>query len=140
MTFRKFVEYLEDRLGYHQIPRNPYAETPHDIFESCPLHDELTKQLIRTIYKRNKCQRLIDPVNREATESVLKEIRNGQFKEAKMDVDRFHFIEDFCAAVDEFFSEDSRVTTQKTSNGSENQSAQVVDMHRFRRRHVRWRA
>lgn len=140
MTFRNFLEYLENRLGYHQIPLNPYAETPQDIFESCPLHDELTKQLVRTIFKRNKCQRLIDPIERDPTENVLREIRSGLLKEAAMDVDRYHFIEDFCAAVDEFFSSDRQAAIKHVANSADTTSAQVVDMHRFRRRRFRWQA
>ena len=139
MTFRHFLEYLEHRLGYHQIPLNPYAETPQDIFESCPLHDELTKQLVRTIYKRNKCQRLIDPIEREPTETVLKEIRTGLLKEEAMDVDRYHFIEEFCAAVNEFFSNGTQ-TVKQVVNSTETKSAQVVDLQGFRRRRFRWRA
>ena len=140
MTFRDFLEHLERSLGYHQIPLNRHAESPRDIFESCPLHDKLTKQLIRTIYKRNQCQRFIDSIDKVKTERVLTEIRNSVMQEKATDVDRYHFIEDFCAAVNDFFADVSLNTSNARSGKAEHETAQIVDLQRYRQKRMRWRA
>jgi len=140
MTFRDFLEHLERSLGYHQIPLNRHADSPRDIFESCPLHDELTKQLVRTIYKRNQCQRFIDPVDREKTETVLKEIRNSVMQEKATDVDRYHYIEDFCAAVNDFFVAGNPKKSPHQPDEPARDSAKVVNFQRYRQRRQRWRA
>lgn len=140
MTFRDFLQHLERSLGYHQIPLNRHADSPRDIFEGCPLHDELTKQLIRTIYKRNQCQRFIDPIDKIKTEAVLTEIRNSVMQEKATDVDRYHFIEDFCAAVNEFFADASLSPANAKSGQAKRESAQIVDLQRYRQKRMRWRA
>ena len=140
MTFRDFLEHLERSLGYHQIPLNRRADSPRDIFESCPLHDELTKQLIRTIYKRNQCQRFIDPIDKLKTEAVLTEIRNSVMQEKATDVDRYHFIEDFCKAVNDFFVDAAQNQSTVKSVPAERETAQIVDLRRYRQKRLRWRA
>jgi cobalamin biosynthesis protein CbiD len=140
MTFKDFLEHLERSLGYHQIPLNRRADSPRDIFESCPLHDELTKQLVRTIYKRNQCQRFIDPIDRAKTETVLTEIRNSVMQEKATDVDRYHFIEDFCAATNDFFVDTRQSKSIGKTEPGESGTAQVVDLQRYRQKRMRWRA
>ena len=127
-------------MGYHQIPVNPSADNPKDIFESCPLHDDLTKQLVRTIYKRNKCQRLIDNIDREITESVLKEIRSVVVQETGTDVDRYHFIDDFCRAAHEFFVTDLDSSGPGSHSDKKKETAQVINLRAYRQRRMRWRA
>lgn len=140
MNFKDFLLYLENRLGYHQIPLNPAARDAKDIFESCPLHDDLTKQLVRSIYKRNRCQRLTDPVDRTTTESVLKEIRVAVVQEAGTDIDRYDFINDFCRAAHEFFVTDLAPSDSDSRSNPEKQPAQVVDLRAYRQRRMRWLA
>lgn len=141
MTFKQLIEYLENRLGYHQMPVDPHAQGLHDLFESCPLHDRLTKQLARGIFKRNKCQRLSDLVYQGKTESVLQEIRNSVHREEHTDIDRFNFIEDYCQAVHEFFTASNALENKKkTSSADTSISAQIIDFDRYRLRKLRWRA
>lgn len=141
MTYRQLVEYLEYQLGYHQMPVNPHAEGPQDLFESCPLHDSLTKQLARGIFKRNRCQRLGDPVYQRKTEAVLAEIRNCVRKENSTDIDRYHFVEDYCRAVNEFFNAGETLANEAKPEATiARPSAQVIDFDRYRLRKLRWRA
>ena len=131
MTYRQLVEYLEYQLGYHQMPVDPHAEGPQDLFESCPLHDGLTKQLVRGIFKRNRCQRLSDPVYQDKTESILKEIRNCVRQEKRTDVDRFNFVEDYCQAVHEFFTAGNVLENKvKPKSPDTPSSAQIIDFDR----------
>lgn len=141
MTYMQLIEYLENRLGYHQMPVNQRAESPRDLFENCPLHDGLTKQLVRSIFKRNRCQRLSDPVYQDKTEAVLKEIRNSVRMEDSTDIDRYHFVEDWCQAVNEFFIADEMLEPKVTTKPEKTRtSAQIIDFDRYRLRKLRWRA
>ncbi len=141
MTFRQLIEHLENRLGYHQMPVNARADGPQDLFESCPLHDDLTKQLVRGIFKRNRCQHLGDPVYQDKTESVLKEIRNCVRQEKRTDIDRYNFVEDYCQAVHEFFAVGNVLEDKIQSNSPDTpRSAQIIDFERYRLRKLRWRA
>ncbi|MFV1998538.1 MAG: hypothetical protein ACC641_11075, partial [Acidiferrobacterales bacterium] len=140
MTFRQLFEQLENRLGSHQIPVDAHAEGLQDLFESCPLHDDLTKQLARAIFKRNRCRHLDDPVYQDKTESVLKEIRSCVRQEKHTDIDRYNFIEDYCQAVHEFFTVGNAAEI-KNSPGSPAtpRSAQIINFERYRMRKLRWR-
>lgn len=137
MNFKDFLLHLENRLGYHQIPLNPAAGDVKDIFESCPLHDDLTKQLVRTIYKRNRCQKLTDPVDRKTIESVLKEIRMAVVQEAGTDIDRYDFINDFCIAAHEFFVTDLAPSNSRSRSHPQKQTARVVNLRTYRQRRTR---
>lgn len=143
MTFRQLIEHLENQLGYHQMPVDARAEGLQDLFESVPLHDDLTKQLVRGIFKRNRCHRLDDPVYQDKTESVLEEIRNCVRQEKRTDIDRFNFVEDFCQAVHEFFAVGNTLENEinhNTNSSDTPNNAQVIDFERYRLRKLRWRA
>jgi hypothetical protein len=61
-------------------------------------------------------------------------------QEKATDVDRYHFIEDFCAAVNDFFT-DARLSPPNAKSGqAEHESAQIVDLQRYRQKRMRWRA
>ncbi|MEE8388929.1 MAG: hypothetical protein V3R65_10160 [Acidiferrobacterales bacterium] len=141
MTFKQLIEYLENQLGYHQMPVDPRAQGLRDLFESCPLHDRLTKQLARGIFKRNRCQRVSDPVYQDKTEAVLTEIRNYVHQGKDTDIDRFNYIEDFCQAVHEFFTAGNAPQNETTPSSADTPvSAQIIDFDRYRLRKLRWRA
>lgn len=141
MTYKQLIEYLENQLGYHQMPVNQHAEGPQDLFESCPLHDGLTKQLVRGIFKRNRCQRLSDPIYQDKTEAVLREIRNCVRMEGSADIDRHRFLEDCCQAVNEFFTADETLEPKVTTEVADTRtSAQIINFDQYRLRKLRWRA
>ncbi|MFQ5551563.1 MAG: hypothetical protein ACE5FJ_10045, partial [Gemmatimonadales bacterium] len=62
MNFKELVHNLENHIGYHQIPINPGATGPKDLFECSPLHHELMTDLVQAIFKQNRCRKLTDPV------------------------------------------------------------------------------
>ena len=141
MTYLQLMEFLETRLGYHQIPINPGAHGPKDLFEGCPLHDGLTQQLARGIFKRNRCQQLSDPVYQDKTQSVLAEIRIGVRQEIRTDIDRYNFIEDYCQSVHDFFIADHALDIKVNSSSVKTKvDAQIINFDRYRLRKSRWRA
>lgn len=104
MNFKEFMQQLEMHLGYHQIPLNPAACGIKDIFEGSPLHHHLVTRLIKAIYTQNRCRHFGDPVTREATFSALGPIRLETLRSTSTDIDLFHLIEDFGAAIETIFT------------------------------------
>lgn len=141
LSFRSLAEFLEERLGSHQFPINPGAISPRDLFDGCALHDELSKQLLRDIYKRNACRNLDDEVHRDQTEAALAEIRTGLLAaKSGMDVDKYNYVEDVCIAVKEFFQPRDDDTSVRSPQTPEYASAEIIDINRYRRRRMKWRA
>ena len=73
------------------------------IFESSAAHHDLVVRLAHEIYKANQCQKLQSPVIREKVELVLSAIRVEILDGKKTDIDLYHFIEDVCVAVNDYF-------------------------------------
>ncbi|GMR03916.1 MAG: hypothetical protein BMS9Abin22_428 [Gammaproteobacteria bacterium] len=135
MNFVEFLQKLEERLGYHQIPVNPAAAGIKDIFECTPIHHDLMTRLVRTIYAQHACRKLTDPVNREDTFAALDSIRKEVLNSNKTDVDAYRLMEELCAAIDAVFNE--RLIDNSLSKSSAHQNgkprAEVIQLDPFRR-------
>ncbi|GMQ90478.1 MAG: hypothetical protein BMS9Abin10_0861 [Gammaproteobacteria bacterium] len=104
MNFKELVQILEERIGYHQVPINPTATGPKDLFECCALHHEVMTEVVRAIFDANDCRTLTDPVDRQKTFQALSPIRLKILRSTHTDIDVFHLIENLCIAVDQAFS------------------------------------
>lgn len=141
MNFRALADFLEERLGSHQFPINHRATALRELFEGCALHDELSKQLLRNIYKRNACHHLDDPVRCDHTEAALMEIRTGLLANKRgMDIDKYNYVEDVCLAVSDFFRSGDPDADTPSSNAPPVSSAEIIDINRYRLRRLKWRA
>lgn len=107
MTFKELLEYLEERLGYHQMPLNRAATSIKDIFECSPVHPELMTSVVRAIYAENGCRSLNDTVERLVTLDALGPIRLARLRAASTDVDEHNLIEELCVILNEAFTEDA---------------------------------
>ena len=135
MNFVEFLQKLEERLGYHQIPVNPAAAGIRDIFECAPIHHDLMTRLVRTIYAQHACRKLTDPVNREDTFTALDSIRKEVLNSNKTDVDAYRLMEELCAAIDAVFNEGLTDTPLAESSTRQNDKprAEVIQLDPFRR-------
>jgi hypothetical protein len=104
VSFIELFCFLENRLGYHQFPVYAQAKEISELFESSAAHHELVVRLARDIYKANHCQKLAWEIDKVKTEAVLTRIRLDILNGNKTDIDLYHFIEDICVAVYEFFT------------------------------------
>ncbi len=140
LTFAQFVRHLERRLGHHQLPLNPAAAGINDLFETCALHHDLMKRLMREIYKKNKCQKLSDAVTRSSTFDAVAPIRLEILRAPHTDIDVFNLMEDLCAAINAAFGGDpARPRSKKSpmpSPGVADDSPRIVELSRFRRRKI----
>jgi hypothetical protein len=141
MTFRMLADFLEERMGSHQFPLNPDATSPRDLFSGCALHEELSKQLLRDIYKRNRCHHLDDEIRCDFTEAVLMDIRNGLLaNNSGMDIDKYNYVEDVCQVVSDFFRSGDPAAKLPADVQSRPRSAEIIDINRYRLRRLKWRA
>lgn len=134
MTYRGLITHLADSLGHHQIPLNAAARDIHTLLDGSPLHDDMTRPMLRAIYKKNRCNHLDSRIEREAVEAVLVEIRQRVLRAESTDVDKHGFLEDLCCAVDRYF----RGSEHSGDSGYElrdarTPSAQLLDLTRYRR-------
>jgi hypothetical protein len=132
MTFLQLMQQLEACLGYHQLPLNPAATAIKDLFESSPLHHDFVKRLTQSIYTANRCRRLSDPVEREATFDAVAPLRLEVLRSERTDVDLFRTVEELCAALESIFG----VSASPKLSRAPARPAQVIDIARFRRRRL----
>ena len=121
MNFIELFRYLEHSLGYHQFPVNELATELPQIFESSAAHHDLVVRLVHEIYKANRCQKLQSPITREQVEKVLSAIRVEILDGKKTDIDLYHFIEDVCIAVNDFFLQMENANQEKAKQQSSTQ-------------------
>ncbi len=133
MTFLQLLQALEQQLGYHQLPLNPMAEDFIELFESSPVHVTLISEIVRAIYKQNKCQKFSDTVTLDATNAALVPIRNKLHQAADMDIDVFGFMEELCHAVSNAFHETQDIQEENpASETSAQKTASVVPLASYR--------
>jgi len=128
VNFIELFRHLEHNLGYHQFPVNERATELSQIFESSAAHHDLVVRLAHEIYKANRCQKLQSPVTREQVEKVLSANRVEILDGKKTDIDLYHFIEDVCVAVNDFFlqlenANQDKVTEQKSIQEKTNKAS-----------------
>lgn len=99
MKFIQLIEHLARHVGTHQIPLNPAATQRQGLIESSALHYELITQIVGAIYARNRCRRLTDPVERDATFEALAPIRHAVLRADNTDVDAARLLEDLCVSI-----------------------------------------
>jgi hypothetical protein len=133
MTFLELLQQLEAHLGYHQLPLNARAASVKDIFESSPLHHDFAKNLVQSIHSGNRCQRLSDPVEREATFAAVAPLRLEALRSTRSDVDLVRTIEELCVALNTIFGADQNPRPPRPAA----EPGQVIDIAPFRRRRLR---
>lgn len=130
MTFLELLKKLEAHLGSHQLPLNPAAKTTKNIFESIPLHNDLMKRLVQSIYASNRCQRLSDPVERTKTFEAVAPLRLEVLRSERTDVDLYRLMEELCVALDDAFGPRAR----QAASHKPATEAEVIQLAAFRRR------
>jgi hypothetical protein len=141
MNFRELLQFLERRLGCHQLPLNRAATGLKDLFDGIPLHNELMRKLVRAIFEANGCRALTDPVQRQETLNAIGPIRLETLRCASTDVDVYRLLDELCVATAAAFTDDARRTgaaEDRTPHATAGQpvraSAQIIPFDFSRRR------
>lgn len=130
------MQYLETRVGHHQLPLDPQAHDLRGLLASCALHHEVTRELTQAIYKQNRCNTLRDRVDPARTLEAIVPIRLKILQSDTTDLDLFHFIEAWCAAVTAFFDEHAPQPVQPADVEKKN-GPEVVSLSAFRSRRLK---
>lgn len=144
MTFKEFVDKLEQRLGYHQIPFNPDATRIQDVLDSSPVHGDLVVRVLRAIYKQNGCQSLLHPVTQEKIDHALVPIRLDVLRSKKSDIYAVQLMDELCHAVKSItaHTKDSPINElpipHNRRSNSVKKAAQIIPFNTYRRRLKSW--
>ncbi len=116
MKFIQLIEQLARQVGAHQIPFNPAATQRQGLIESSALHYALITRIVDAIYKGNRCRRLADPVERDATFEAMAPIRQEVLRAHDTDVDAARLLEDLCTSIAMVFETHSPTHPTTTSH------------------------
>lgn len=105
MTFYELLNRLADRIGHHHIPVRPDAHEIREFLAPDAVHHDLVKEVVRRIYKANRCGHLHARVGAAATLETLSRIRLALIHSPRTDIDQYRFVEELCARAAEFFEE-----------------------------------
>lgn len=99
MTFRELAIWLENRLGTCYLLVNRAAKEPADLLQATGLHDRLVHELLRAVYKSNRCYHIRAPVSAERTLAALQPVREKVLDQAATDLSTVRFLDAVDAAV-----------------------------------------
>ena len=137
MKFMQLIEQLARHLGTHQIPLNAAATQRQGLIESSALHYELISGIVAAIYKRNRCQRLTDKVERDATFEALAPIRQAVLSAANTDVEAARLLEDLCVTIAMLFEQHDPTGAAMPRKPGNPQKTSPVRINPLRRRNKR---
>lgn len=141
MNFKELVGCLADEIGYHQVPLNTRAHQVNDLLEGCALHHELMLRLMRAIYRRNGCHKLIDGVTRAATLDAVAPVRLDVLRSPRTDIDTKRLMDDFCLAITRIFDHETALPANQHGTVKAVARAkygEVISIDPYRRRLKSW--
>ena len=86
MTFRELAIWLENHLGTCHLLVNRDAKEPADLLLATGLHDRLLKELLRAVYKANRCYHIRARLSAETTLAALQPLREKVLEQAATDL------------------------------------------------------
>ena len=114
LTFRVLMTELANRVGDHHIPVNPGAPDIHAFLGADAVHHELVAQIVRQIYKANRCGHLDAAVSSRPTFAVLGRIRGRLSQCGQSDIDQVNLLDTLGWAVREMFANRERIPSGVT--------------------------
>ncbi len=94
VTFRNLIRHLADAIGRHHIPVRTRAPDIHEFIGPESIHHELVTDLVRAIYKANRCGHLDAPVHAAETFNALGNLRARLSQSGRTDIDQINLIDD----------------------------------------------
>lgn len=94
IEFRVLMTRLADLVGRHQLPIKPHAVDINDILDGDPVHYDLIREVVRTIYRSNHCSHLGAQVEAETVFNSLGDIRGRLLADRDTDVDQINLLEE----------------------------------------------
>ncbi|MDH3637710.1 MAG: hypothetical protein OES09_04525 [Gammaproteobacteria bacterium] len=123
VTFRTLLVELAHRVGDHHIPVNTGANDIHEFVGVDAVHHELVNQIVRQIYKANRCGHLDAEVSHKPTFAVLGRIR-GQLSQCRQsDIDQVNLLDALGWAVREIFANHELIPNTVTDEPLESRAS-----------------
>ncbi|MDD3650814.1 hypothetical protein [Immundisolibacter sp.] len=99
MTFRELAIWLENRLGTCHLLVNRDAKEPADLLLATGLHDRLVRELLRAVYKSNRCYHIRARLSAERTLAALQPVREKVLDDPGTDLHTVQFLDAVDVAV-----------------------------------------
>ena len=134
VTFRNLIRHLADAIGRHHIPVRSRATDIHEFIGPDSIHHELVNNLVRAIYKANRCGHLDAPVHAAETFNALGSIRARLSRSGRADVDQINLIDDIGWTVRELLDHSAGHLPNRNAGHIETgvEPAQILSMRRAR--------
>lgn len=108
LAYRELIQLLADRVGRHQLPLRDDASDIKELLCPDAVHYELSKDVLRMIYRRNGCGHLDARVQARATFAALGEIRSRLSRCRRTDIDQINLLDEIGWSLRQFFQADRR--------------------------------
>ncbi len=104
LTFRTLMVELAHRIGDHHLPVYAGAADIHAFLGADAVHHELIAQVVRQVYKANRCGHLDAAVTSRPTFAVLGRIRGRLSQCVQSDIDQVNLLDMLGWATREIFA------------------------------------
>ncbi|MFZ0486242.1 MAG: hypothetical protein WAL83_04530 [Arenicellales bacterium] len=94
VEYRELMTRLAELVGRHQLPIRPDATDINEILDGDPVHYELVRDVVRSIYRSSGCGHLDATVRMEAVFNSLGGIRGRLVAGGETDIDQINFLEE----------------------------------------------
>lgn len=120
IEYRALMTGLADFVGHHQLPIKSGAADINDILDGDPVHCELVREVVRSIYRSGRCGHLDAEVRAETVFNALGDIRGRLLREGETDIDQINLLEELgWAARALFATKQPSETTGESDGGNE---------------------
>jgi hypothetical protein len=99
MTFRELAIWLENQLGTCHLLVNRAAKEPADLLLATGLHDRLVNELMRAVYKSNRCYHIRAAIQAGPTLAALQPVREKILDQPTTDLSTVRFLDAVDTAV-----------------------------------------
>lgn len=99
MTYRELAIWLENRLGTCHLLVNRAAKEPADLLQATGLHDRLVHELLRAVYKSNRCYHIRASILAGPTLAALQPLREKILDQPTTDLSTVRFLDAVDLAV-----------------------------------------
>jgi len=132
IAYRELMARLADLVGHHQLPVNRDAGDINDFLDGAPVHHELMRDVVRSIYRGGRCSHLDAEVRAETVFNCLGRIRGRLLAEADTDIDQVNILEELGWASRLLFAAPApRQADSRPERESGDQDKPVVVTHPF---------
>lgn len=119
MTFRQLIVFLADRIGHHQIPVRDDAHDIGDLLGADAVHHDLIHDIVKRLYKANRCGYLDADIDADTTFSILGEARGEIRRSPKTDIDQVLLIDRLGTEVATWFRREQEATAGPSRDTSD---------------------